>query len=163
MHGALEIILFLLWLFLLWLFWSRRKKETDDGGGTPVPPGTKQVSIGLDSTSGRWQLRSASGELAPPIVARPGDVVTWQNPTPAAIDIQFPKDFLFEVVGSPNSGGEPIDAFVVTVPPGGTLRLPVSRKAVHGTYEYAFWVREPGSATGFAVGGSPPRIIIEKA
>ncbi|MEZ4699306.1 MAG: hypothetical protein R2834_03165 [Rhodothermales bacterium] len=165
MHGVLEIILFLLWLVLIWLFWSRRKKETGGGGDTPRPPaGTKQVSIGLDANSGRWQIQNAAGGgLAPPIVARPGDVVTWTNPTSAQIDIQFPKDSLFELGGAPNAGGEPIDGFVVVVPAGATLRLPVSRKALHGTYEYAFWVREAGSATGYAVGGSPPRIIIEKA
>ncbi len=164
MHALIEIALVILWLLLIWLLLTRRKKTGDNGGETPPPPaGTKQVSIGLNSATGRWQLSAANGDVAPPIVARPGDVVTWVNPTSAQVDIQFPKDSIFELGGAPNSGGEAIDPWIVTLPAGGTLRLPVSRKAAHGSYEYAFWVRSPESVTGYAVGGSPPRIIVQKA
>lgn len=164
MHGLIEIALVILWLLLIWLLLTRRKKTGDTGGESPRPPvGTKQVSIGLNAATGRWQLSAANGDIAPPIVAGPGEVVTWENPTMAQVDIQFPKDSIFELGGAPNSGGEPIDPWIVTVPAGGTLRLPVSRKASEGTYEYAFWVRGPESVTGYAVGGSPPRIIVHKA
>ncbi len=165
LRTLVELIIFIWWLYLLWVVLSRRRKPGTDGGGdTPPITGTKRVAIGLDPASGRWQLRDPGSEqLALPIVVKRGEVATWENTTGNQIDLQFPSNALFVAGGSPNSGGEPIDDWIVTLSPGATLQVPISRDAPIGAYTYALWVRGEGSVTGYAQGGSPPRIIVEKA
>ncbi len=160
----LNLAILVLVLVVIYLLRTLRKpmQPPTGGGGSPRPE-VKQVSIRKDPASGRWQLQSGSGGLAGPIVVNRGDTITWENATNAAVDLQFPSDVLFEDDGNPFPGAKTIDPWIVSISPGQTLQTRVSTKACVSSYVYAVWVRDDSAVTGYAQGGSPPRIIVKNA
>lgn len=199
-----SVVLFVLLGIIIYLLVLLIDKLRSEGGRPirkPRAPQTFVRGIAFSNATNRWQLtcrnelpqspdyrkgneqlppidpcESETGELAPPLVVREGDVVVYDfsgntDAEFAWVEFQFPEPDLFVgLSGLPGS----FDDFIVRVLPGQVLTLTVRRRTPCGQGEmesrfvYAMHVvlpqnRDATAATGYVQGGSPPEIRFEHA
>jgi hypothetical protein len=116
-----------------------------------TPP--KDVDLKVIKIDGVWKVVLASDSSKTTVKVKKNDKITW---TVVGTDasFQFPQNLLDPVdsVDSLKNG------YTKSLKDGKTLKLKVKSNAKSGTYEYSIYCT---ADEVFAVGGSPPKIIVE--
>jgi hypothetical protein len=117
-----------------------------------TPPAGK-FDLKVIKLDNKWKVVDASDYSKYKVKVKKNSSITW---TVVGTDayFQFP-DAIFEAETSADSL---INGYTKFVKDGKKLKLKVKGDALAGTYEYAVFCTADGV---FAIGGSPPKIIIE--
>ena len=118
-----------------------------------VPPPSKDVDLKVVKVDGTWKVVLASDYTKTEVKVKKKDVIIW-TADGTDVSFQFP-DFLFDPVGADDSLHNGYTKFLKD---GKTLKLKIKDNVTPGTYEYAVFCTSDGT---FAIGGSPPKIIVE--
>ena len=116
-----------------------------------APP--KDVDLKVIKVDGVWKVVLASDYSKTKVKVKKNDKITWQVVGTDA-DFQFPQDLL--------NPADPEDSLkngdTKFVDDGKKLKLKVKDSAEPGTYEYSVFCL---ADSVYAIGGSPPKIIVE--
>ena len=115
------------------------------------PPNTHELVI--MKIDGIWKVVDAADHTKFTLKAKKKDVIVWTIIGSDA-SFQFPANLLDPV----DEGDNLTDGYTKYLKDGKKLKLKVKETAEAGTYEYAVFCSVDGV---FAIGGSPPKIIID--
>lgn len=120
---------------------------------SPQSPPTKDFELKVIKIEGMWKVVDATDYSKTEVKVKKKDTVIWNIEGTDAY-FQFPVE-LFDPVAAEDSLQNGYTKFVKD---GKKLKLKVKDTAEPDTYEYAIFCTADGV---FAVGGSPPKIIVE--
>jgi len=117
------------------------------------PPPANKYQLKVVKVKGVWKVVDASDYTKSKVKVKKKDTIVW---TVEGTDtyFQFPAN-LFNAVGAADSL---VGGYTKFVKDGKKLTLKVKDNAPAGTYEYAVFCTADGV---FAIGESPPKIVIE--
>ncbi len=118
-----------------------------------MSPPPKTVTLKVLKVAGVWQVVDASDSTKKPAKVNKKSTIIWDVEGTDTY-FQFP-DKLFDPVSATDSLNNGYTKFVKD---GKKLKLKVKVNTPLGTYEYAIFCTADGV---FAIGGSPPKIIVE--
>lgn len=99
----------------------------------------------------QWEI-TQNGALAPPPTVSPGDVIVYSSPD-ADVYLQFPQNNLFDELSD----------YTTTVSKGRPIELTAKANSVSAETQltYSAFCTNAPDPEGYAVGGSPPIIVIK--
>jgi len=117
------------------------------------PPAPTTYQFKVIKVAGVWKVVNATDYTKTKLKVKKKDTIIWTVEGTNAY-FQFPTN-LFDKAATADSlaGG-----YTKFVKKGKRLKLKIRANALSGTYDYAVFCTTAGA---FAIGGSPPRIIIE--
>jgi len=117
-----------------------------------IPPANK-FELKVIQVEGVWKVVDASDYTKTKVKVKKNTTIVW-TAEGTDVSFQFP-DFLFDPVSRTDSLANGYTKFLKN---GKKLKLKIRGSVMPGTYEYAVYCTSDGV---FAVGGSPPKIIVE--
>ena len=122
-------------------------------GMSNMPQAEITVNLSIIKVDGVWKVVQASDHKNFKVKVKKNTKIVW-TAHGSDVSFQFPN-YLFSPVGAEDSL---IGSSTKFLKSGKKLKLKVKSNAPAGTFEYAVFCTTDGS---FAIGGSPPKIIIE--
>lgn len=119
----------------------------------PSTPPTNKIELNVVKVDSVWKVVDASDYTKYKVKVKKNTTIIWKA-VGSDVSFQFP-DFLFSPVNAVDNlkGGS-----TKYLKNGKRLKLKVKNDVPIGTYEYAVFCISDGA---FAIGGSPPKIVIE--
>lgn len=119
----------------------------------PPVPNANTIELKIMKINNVWKVVRASDPSKFKVKVKRNTIITW-TAVGSDVSFQFP-DYIFSPVRSIDSLKSRSTKYLKN---GKKLRLKVKNTVHAGTYEYAVFCI---SDAAFAIGGSPPKIIIE--